>query len=554
VLVIDDLHIIEHFVVHTSRVVREFLLSLPAQDRVAVVFVGRSDLSEDFTADPARLVHVADRIRDALGFAPDAADAPPSTWRDRTRWAGATADVLKNVANALTGSSYSRRAIVYVGEGMTYRRSAAPAGPMSRPSEAIATLDVFDQIESAFDRLRKAGVPVYTLDPRGIPGCDAVRGPCGPPPWVNIHAQQQMLREFAENTGGRAFVNQPDAVAAMREIVADNSHFYLVGYYPSSVRRDGGFQNVTVRVNRPGVEVRARAGYTATPPERGTPSSVEMLGSLLASAVPATGLGVRALAASTPVGTGVGTLITIEVSYPSVANRSTLRDEIEFGVAAIDREGRVLRETRRVYRFSGTSSATGAVSFLINEVLQLPARPLTLRLAVVSRTLGHRGAVHVPMDLSDRSGSRPEMRAILLGRAGRQPPALGSVPTGTTPFQPLIDHAFAPADTLRVHAPVFWRRDEDAPGGATIEIRRAAAIVIETAAALERAALAGGERLAATISAGIPLGDLLPGDYVLVVRTRLRSGAVIARSLPFTVAASGTSDLSVPRAAALPAR
>src|SRR5215471_20891214 len=51
VLVIDDLHIIEQHVLHTKKVVQAFLESLPAHDQVAIVFVGRSDLSQDFSSD-----------------------------------------------------------------------------------------------------------------------------------------------------------------------------------------------------------------------------------------------------------------------------------------------------------------------------------------------------------------------------------------------------------------------------------------------------------------------------------------------------------------------
>ena len=55
VLVIDDLHIIELHLRQTKRVVTEFLEMLPPADQVAVVFVGRSDLSQGFTLS---LIHI----------------------------------------------------------------------------------------------------------------------------------------------------------------------------------------------------------------------------------------------------------------------------------------------------------------------------------------------------------------------------------------------------------------------------------------------------------------------------------------------------------------
>jgi hypothetical protein len=53
--------------------------------------------------------------------------------------------------------------------------------------------------------------------------------------------------------------------SGLRRIVDDLSNYYLLGYY-SPAQADGRFHNITVRVKRPGVQVRARAGYLAAKP------------------------------------------------------------------------------------------------------------------------------------------------------------------------------------------------------------------------------------------------------------------------------------------------
>jgi VWFA-related protein len=53
--------------------------------------------------------------------------------------------------------------------------------------------------------------------------------------------------------------------SGLRRIVDDLSNYYLLGYY-STADADGKFHKIAVRVKRPGVQVRARAGYLAAKP------------------------------------------------------------------------------------------------------------------------------------------------------------------------------------------------------------------------------------------------------------------------------------------------
>ena len=78
-------------------------------------------------------------------------------------------------------------------------------------------------------------------------------------------------------------------------MMRDSSTYYMLGYN-SSAPRDGRFHKVTVKVKRPGLEVRARQGYYAgaavaknakdTPPP-------DPIARLLTAAMPSGGLGLR---------------------------------------------------------------------------------------------------------------------------------------------------------------------------------------------------------------------------------------------------------------------
>ena len=71
------------------------------------------------------------------------------------------------------------------------------------------------------------------------------------------------MRSLAENTDGRAIVNQNDLGPGLKQIVRDASAYYLIGYTSTQAPMDGKFHAIRVRVKRPGVQVRARKGYWA---------------------------------------------------------------------------------------------------------------------------------------------------------------------------------------------------------------------------------------------------------------------------------------------------
>ncbi len=123
------------------------------------------------------------------------------------------------------------------------------------------------------DEANRANASFYTIDPRGLAAFDTpimrtdVPGP--PPPPVPPSVDSAMLsgrittlRTLAEATDGLAIVNSNDLTGGLRRVVADLSSYYLLGYY-SSGKLDGKFHSITVKVKRPGVQVRARRGYLA---------------------------------------------------------------------------------------------------------------------------------------------------------------------------------------------------------------------------------------------------------------------------------------------------
>jgi VWFA-related protein len=144
----------------------------------------------------------------------------------------------------------------------------------------LAQLDHQFQFTRLLDEANRANASFYPVDPRGLAVFDTPIGP-DPPPTIQQDAAQLrqrsvVLRDLASSTDGTAVVGTNNISNALKRVVADLSSYYLLGYYSTNSKLDGKFRSISVRVRRPGVQVRARRGYlaaTAATETRRTPAA-----------------------------------------------------------------------------------------------------------------------------------------------------------------------------------------------------------------------------------------------------------------------------------------
>jgi len=140
----------------------------------------------------------------------------------------------------------------------------------------LAQIDNDRTFKDILDEANAANASFYPIDPRGLPVFDTpimrtdVPGQAPPPVPLEVDAAMlrgrlESLRTLAEATDGIAIVNSNNLDAGFKRVVADLSSYYLLGYY-STGKLDGRFHSISVRVKRPGVQVRARRGYLAATP------------------------------------------------------------------------------------------------------------------------------------------------------------------------------------------------------------------------------------------------------------------------------------------------
>jgi VWFA-related protein len=104
----------------------------------------------------------------------------------------------------------------------------------------------------------------YSVDAGGLrTGVDASSSLDSRTLWALMRQRQDSLISLSTATDGVAVHNTNDLAKGIQKVVADLSHYYLLGYYSTNTKLDGRYRRIRVRVKRPGLEIRAREGYRA---------------------------------------------------------------------------------------------------------------------------------------------------------------------------------------------------------------------------------------------------------------------------------------------------
>lgn len=296
VLLADDLNLsFEN--AHAVRLALRRFVERQMQDGDAVAICRSSGGFFQFTDDRRWLASVADRLTwNPAAFLPRGPGAPASSASPPERllsWAGpegasraalalfATVLSVIDILEPLPG----RKAVVIFSDGI----------PPPAAGEA-AYREFLRAFRRVIDRANRAGVILNTVHAEGLlplqAGADA-RLVETPSPYLvhlqleqllsgiksgqrqRIFAKQQTLAVLAEATGGRAVENTNDLNWAVDRILEDLDGYYLIACRPPPERRrdpaSGAFRRIEVRVKRPGLRVRSRAGFLE-PDQEETPA------------------------------------------------------------------------------------------------------------------------------------------------------------------------------------------------------------------------------------------------------------------------------------------
>ena len=360
---------------------------------------------------------------------------------------------------------------------------------------ALAQIDNESEFRDLLMEANRANVSFYPVDPRGLAAWDHPIGPAPPPPPEVDHAELRnrrlVLETMAETTDGLAVLTTNDLDRGLRRISDDLSSYYLIGYYSTDARLDGRYRRITVRVKRPGVQVRARRGYRAATREEvvsvraGAAASAPAVSRVQAALGSLAGLRPEQRLRTRAVWLPGGALrVTVELDE-AVRRSPEGRDGAAVEVALSRREG------PRVARAEGMLRDGRAV------VIDVPDAPrdtgdyvLRARATPAGGGLPYQDIVSVTV-----ADGRPEALAggTLLWRKG---PMTGPV------FVPTADPRFRRSETLRVELPVAA-----APASAAARLLDRAGVPMKVAPAVRVESSA--------VLAELPLAPLAPGDYLI---------------------------------------
>jgi VWFA-related protein len=299
VLLLDDYHVRRGNDMAVKQPLIDFVQDqLDPADMVAVMYPLTSVNDIRFTRNRGEIISAIQRFegrkfdyRPRNAFEEQYAYYPAATVeRIRNQ---VTMGALKAASVLLGGLREGRKSVIFVSEGFTstlppqlndpiasmprvgnpVARRPTPTTPggdmLTERVEFMNATDLLNDMRDVFDVANRQNTSIYPVDPRGLAAgtYDINEGVSLTTDRAHLTATLDTLRVLAANTDGRAIINRNDLATGMRQIIRDSSAYYLLGYSSTQAPTDGKFHEIRVRVNRRGLDVRARKGYWAVTAE-----------------------------------------------------------------------------------------------------------------------------------------------------------------------------------------------------------------------------------------------------------------------------------------------
>ena len=469
-LVVDDLGLSFESTTSVRQALKKFVdEQMQPGDLVAIVRTGRGmGALQQFTSDKRLLNAAIERVRwnpngrGGIGaFAPIETDPVaadraaqglpvPPTIEDAARlredlFAVGTLGTLSFVVRGLRDLP-GRKSVVLFSDGL---RLLNRGGGAQRVLSALQRLT---------DQANRASVVLYTIDARGVQQTNfsAVDSLADSQQSVSpdrLESQlsdrreqlvdsQDGLNYIAQQTGGFFVSNRNDLGAGLARVLQDQSGFYLLGYVPNETvfkSQEGRqkFHKLSVRVKRPGLNVRSRTGFYGIADEEARPAlrthAEQMLDALLSPfSAAAVHLRLTSLFGDDPkAGSFLRSLLHIDGHDISFVEQPDgwRKGVVDVVLVTFGESGTVIDQINRTYTVRVKEDAyqelqRGGLVYTLNLPIKKPGA-YQLRAAVRDATTERAGSAGEFVEVPDLAKGRLSISGIVL--QGRDPNVASSV-------------------------------------------------------------------------------------------------------------------------------
>lgn len=432
---------------HVKRVASEVVTQLGPRDLAAVVYPLDKRQGQDFTDDRARLLAAIDRWAPGMPDSPD--DRAGFTAMRQQFLYRSLMSTIRMLTEYLAELPNRRKAIVLVSEGIPVDlEQLNPEVDLAAGVVPSGVLQVIaDELRQTLAAAHRANVSIYPIDPAGLR--------------TGRSLTVDFLRGLATDTGGYAVVDTNDTESGVRQILVENSSYYLIGYLTQNPRMEGRYRRISVRVNVPGATVRARNGYFE--PDRPRSSKkpakpVDPTWKTLASMLPTGDVAMQATATAfaVPGRREQAVAIVTALRQPLPAGTDRIIENVDMLVQAYDPGGS--RRTGLRHKVRVVLRPDEVPQDVTYEVLsRIDLRPgrYQIRMAATSSMQGRSGSVFVDVDVPDVAKAALSLSGVLLSVS----PGVTAVPkdafAGLVPIVPTTERDFESDDRVEAFARLY---------------------------------------------------------------------------------------------------
>jgi VWFA-related protein len=333
----------------------------------------------------------------------------------QARRAQTTLEALQTIAHHLAGMP-GRKNLIWLSGSFPTLVGLGPDGSLGRDFQ-----DFSDEMQRAMRTMNDSGIAIYPVDARGLMGIFATmpsmspesrgRNPARGRPPGDQRAQNQLLqthgtmREIADRTGGRAFMNTNDLTGAIHQAMDDARVTYVLAYSPSHDQWDNKFREIKIKLNRSGLDARYRKGYYAYSEHPTDPKLRKAILSEAASTpLASTGLAILAAVAQPPTPENSRTAIRMVMDAHEVAFGRNAEGKheatLDLLLVVFDDKGKPLYQLVRTLRPNMDEGAYGTVlknGMVVNVDSEAPEKSARVRLVVHDVLSGLVGSVDLPL-------------------------------------------------------------------------------------------------------------------------------------------------------------